>query len=103
LWVHLASITYYSINSSSTSSSMRSIFSSPPLLQTVQPTACLAAELLLWPGVDGLPCWATPVRVSIELSRALRLEDSSLQAAVDYAAASSSTSSSSRGGMIHRP
>jgi hypothetical protein len=99
LWANLAWNTHHSIGSSS-SSSMRSILGSTPLLQTVQPVARLAAELLLWPGVDGEPCWTVPLRAADELCCALYVEINCMtieeqQAATRWLSSSSSSSSGS--------
>jgi hypothetical protein len=94
LWSILASNTHHSIGSSSSSSTMRSILSTPLLLQTVQPAARLAAELLLWTGIDGRPCWEVPLKVVEQVFCALRIEIRA-EAIAEHQAANSSSSSSS--------
>jgi hypothetical protein len=92
LWALLAHNTHYSITSSG--SSMRSILGSPHMLQTVQPAVCLAAELLLWPGTEGRPCWLAPIVAAQELFRALRAEKGSCSSQQETAPSNSSSSSS---------
>jgi hypothetical protein len=99
VWAPLANATHRS----NSSSSARSSLSSAPLLQTVEPVAGLAAELLLWPGVDGAPCWTIPLRAAEVLFCALQLEAhaNSLDALAAASGNSSSSGSSSSSSGSH--